>query len=212
MGKMYPTFKDYLKAEYKGPWSATDVLIRHSENGKEGLVLITRKKEPYGLALPGGIAENITYAANAVKEAAEETGLHVKLDSPHKPAYVLSFPWEDPRAFISTIAYTGRGRGKLRPHPEEDARTAEIFTLEEIADRLDKPVWEKQNEEHEGWAFVHHKYILALYVQENAKNLTNRQQRIVERVCDEYHAHEHSFIREQEKSSLIQEIISQQTS
>ena len=42
--KWYPTFDEYLRAEYAGPFPATDILIRYdlAERG-EGLVLIYRK-------------------------------------------------------------------------------------------------------------------------------------------------------------------------
>lgn len=153
----YGTFKEYLRDNYEGPFSATDIVIRHNNGRKEGIVLIERKYPPHGLALPGGIAEKMTYAQNAVKEAREETGLNVVIDNPEKPLCVLSEPMQDPRAHISSIAYTAKGRGILKPHEKEDALTANVFTLDEVVRLLDR---------NEIWAFPHHRKILQHYLVE----------------------------------------------
>jgi 8-oxo-dGTP diphosphatase len=159
MPPRYRTFQEYLKAEYQGPFCATDILIRYHDGKKEGLVLIQRKNQPLGLALPGGIAERITLAENAVKEAKEETGLDVVLDDIHRPLCVFSEVDQDPRAHIVSVAYTGVGKGVIKPHQEEDAKWAGVFTLEEIAQLLTQ---EKV------WAFPkHHRQILGKYLQES---------------------------------------------
>ena len=156
--KKYRTFQDYLKAKYKGPFMATDILIRCSDDFKEGIVLIERKFAPLGLALPGGMAEYMSLGDNAIKEAKEETGLRVVLDNPNKPLCVYSTPTQDPRAFIASVAYTARGYGKLKPHKDEDAKNARIFNLEQITELLDNPTI---------WAFPeHHVKILRDYLME----------------------------------------------
>lgn len=153
--KRYPTFGEYLKAEYQGPYSATDILIRYDVKGEEGLVLIERKNFPHGLAMPGGMAERMELADNAIKEAKEETGLEVILDGPKwKPFGVFSRTDHDPRAFISSTVYTARGYGTLKPHPDEDAISAKAYTLPEIKQLLQKP---------EKWAFASHRDIVELY-------------------------------------------------
>jgi 8-oxo-dGTP diphosphatase len=153
----YRTFREYLREEYQGPYAATDILIRYDNGRKNGIVLIERKFPPLGLALPGGMAEYLTLEDNAIKEAREETGLDITLDSPNKPLCVFSEPTQDPRAFIASIAYTGEGKGILKPQENEDAKSARVFTLEEIASLLDKPIW----------AFPdHHRRILRIYLNE----------------------------------------------
>ena len=192
--------KEYLQAEYKGPWSATEIIIRHNDGKKEGIVLIDRKYKPYGYALPGGIAEDITYTANAVKEAAEETGLTVKIDMPYyRPFALLSFPTQDPRAFISCHAYTAEGGGVLNPDPCEDANNAIVLTLEEIANLLEKPVWKENDISNDTIAFVSHKYILAIYLKEKCKTLNNQQIQTVDKLYCEYMAREEKFLEEQRK-------------
>ncbi|MEK6969326.1 MAG: NUDIX hydrolase [Nanoarchaeota archaeon] len=155
MAPKYGTFKEYLKERYAGPFVATDIIIRYNDGNTDGIVLIERKYPPFGIALPGGIAEYLTLETNAIKEAKEETGLDVILDSPNRPLCVFSEPTQDPRAFIASVAYTAQGGGILKPQEEEDAKSARVYTLGEIADLLDKPVW----------AFPdHHRKILKIYL------------------------------------------------
>lgn len=156
MGKWYGTFKEYLKEEYEGPYCATDILIRY----QGGLVLIGRKYPPYGIAIPGGIAEYMPLPDNAKKEAKEETGLDIILDDPERPFCVLSDPKQDPRAFIASICYTAKGTGIIKPMENEDAKFARKFTLDEIADLL---------QDEENFAFKHHMKILRKYLKEYRK-------------------------------------------
>ncbi len=161
MGRQYPTFEEYLKAEYVGPFSATDILIRYLVGNEEGLVLINRKNAPHGLAMPGGMAERIELTQNAVKEAKEETGLEIILDEPlHRPFGVFSKVSNDPRAFISSTVYTARGIGALAPHPDEDALDAKAYTIPQVRGLLRQP---------DIWAFQSHRKIVELYVNERYK-------------------------------------------
>lgn len=147
-------FEEYLRQKYSGPWMATDAVIRYSLHGQDGVVLIQRKYEPLGLAFPGGIAENMEFHENAVKEAQEETGLHLLLDQPvYRPLCVLSNPHQDPRAFIATVVFTGDGVGSIRPHPQEDAKMAMLMPYGELAQL--KP---------EDWAFPHHHQICQIFL------------------------------------------------
>ncbi|MFH0701537.1 MAG: NUDIX domain-containing protein [Candidatus Woesearchaeota archaeon] len=158
----YASFKEYLRRKVDsndGPFMATDIIIRYTDingSGKEGIVLIERKFLPYGLALPGGIAERMQFHKNAIKEAKEETGLDIVIDDIYRPLCVLSNPIQDPRAFISTCVYTAQGYGILKPKEDEDAKWAEVFTLNEISRLL--PQSEK-------WAFpIHHRQALEIYL------------------------------------------------
>jgi ADP-ribose pyrophosphatase YjhB (NUDIX family) len=79
------------------------------------------------------------------------------LDDEDRPFTVLSEIDQDPRAFIASICYTGRGEGILKPHENEDAKWAKVFTLDEIAELL------KQKDK---FAFRHHMKILEKYLRE----------------------------------------------
>jgi len=156
--KVYKTFQEYLKHEYKGPYTATDIIIRHNDGKKNGVVLIDRKFFPYGLAFPGGMAERMTWSENAVKEAKEETGLdRIILDDAEKPLCVLSGLDDDPRAHIGTIVFTATGYGKLQPNPDEDANFAVILSNSELYDlTLDCNA--------KNWAMDRHRHIAKLYL------------------------------------------------
>ncbi len=159
MASKYGSLKEYLDDAYEGPFMATDILIRYHDvhgSGKNGIVLIERKFPPLGLAMPGGIAERMNFYENAIKEAKEETGLEVVLDNPDRPLCVLSDPNQDPRAFIATAVYTAQGYGTLKPHEDEDAKWAGVFTLDELSGLLIQK---------ERWAFPnHHRKAVGLYL------------------------------------------------
>ena len=165
MKHKYNSFENYLTArvkEKRGPFLATDIIIEYSNNGKKGIVLIERKNYPYGLALPGGMAENnLTLHENAIKEAREETGLEVKLYEPlDSPFCVMSELDQDPRARIVSVTYIGKGCGELKPHPKEDAKDAKVCDRDEIIELLRKD---------SVWAMPHHRKIVEKYINERWK-------------------------------------------
>jgi ADP-ribose pyrophosphatase YjhB (NUDIX family) len=95
---------------------ATDIII---EVGKD-IVIIKRKNEPLGYALPGGIVdpgESVEEAA--IREAKEETSLDVKLK------YLLgvySKPGRDPRGPCMSVTYVAEAFGQ--PKGADDAKEA----------------------------------------------------------------------------------------
>jgi ADP-ribose pyrophosphatase YjhB (NUDIX family) len=116
---------------YRRPFPTTDLIIEYKNSEKEGIVLITRKNPPYGLALPGGFAEwGISLEDNARKEAREETGLEIILRDPNHPFSVRSAPDRDPRGHMISIAYLVEGYGQLRAG--DDASDAQLYTLDEV--------------------------------------------------------------------------------
>ena len=160
----YASFNDYLKAHYQGPFMATDIVIRHDPSITHPsiavpytaqVVLIERKYFPFGLAPPGGMAERMTLDQNAVKEAREETGLHIIIDNIEQPLCVLSEPTQDPRAFIASVAYTASGYGHLMPDPKEDAKAAHLISLNRLEQLVQNP---------KIWAAPHHQRIYQLYL------------------------------------------------
>jgi len=115
---------------YRNPFPTTDLIIEYKSSGKEGIVLITRKNPPYGLALPGGFAEwGISLEDNARKEAREETGLEVVIENSGRP-YVYSDPHRDPRGHMISNTYYAKGYGTLKAG--DDAKAAEIYTISEV--------------------------------------------------------------------------------
>lgn len=113
------------------PIPTTDIIIEYAQGDKGGIVLITRKNPPYGLALPGGFAEyGISLEDNAVKEAKEETGLDVIIQNMGEPLMVRSDPSRDPRAHMISVVYVARGYGNLQAG--DDAAAARIYSRDEV--------------------------------------------------------------------------------
>ena len=113
------------------PSISTDIIIEYNQHGKEGIVLISRKNPPYGLALPGGHAETgISLEDNAKKEAKEETNLEVIIDDGERPLCVLSDPDRDPRTHMVTVVYVAKGHGLLKAG--SDAKKVRLYTSTEL--------------------------------------------------------------------------------
>jgi 8-oxo-dGTP diphosphatase len=114
--------------EIKTPLLTVDIIIRY----QEGIVLIERKNPPPGWALPGGfveVGESVEEAA--VREAAEETSLHVSLDGQF---HVYSRPDRDPRFHTASVVFTGTGTGSLMGR--DDARQAKVFHQGNLPERI----------------------------------------------------------------------------
>jgi 8-oxo-dGTP diphosphatase len=96
------------------------------------IVLVERRFEPKGWALPGGFIEVGESAATAaVREAEEETGLVPTLLELFS---VYSDPGRDPRRHTLTVVYLGVATGE--PRGGDDAARAMLFT----ADALPSPL------------------------------------------------------------------------
>ena len=109
---------------YKNPAPVVDVII---EIGDE-IVLIQRKNEPLGWAIPGGFVDyGETVEAAAVREAKEETSLDVKLI--HMLG-VYSDPSRDPRSHTISTVFVAKATGT--PVAADDAAEAELFTKETL--------------------------------------------------------------------------------
>jgi ADP-ribose pyrophosphatase YjhB (NUDIX family) len=105
---------------YKNPLPTVDIII---ETGA-GIVLIKRKNQPYGWALPGGFVDyGETLEAAAVREAKEETSLDVELISQFR-AY--SDPSRDPRHHTISIVFIARAASG-KPVAADDAVDTGVF-------------------------------------------------------------------------------------
>ena len=90
--------------------------------GGKGIVLIKRKNDPQGLALPGGfVNKGESLSDAAVREAKEETGLDVEL---YKQFFTYSDPKRDPRGHHMTTVFLGAAGGV--PVASDDAKEQNV--------------------------------------------------------------------------------------
>jgi 8-oxo-dGTP diphosphatase len=110
------------------PPIAADVII---EIGGR-IVLIERKNYPPGFAIPGGFVDvGETVEAAAIREMREETGLDVELLD---LLGIYSRPDRDPRGHTISVVYVGRAQGK--PRGDDDAKSADLFSLDALPSPL----------------------------------------------------------------------------
>jgi ADP-ribose pyrophosphatase YjhB (NUDIX family) len=114
---------DDLRARSRqNPLPTADVIIEVPG----GIVLVERKHEPHGWALPGGFVDpGETVGAAARREAKEETGLDVELV---ELLGVYSDPARDPRG-IYTVSTVFVARADGTPVGADDAADARVFPL-----------------------------------------------------------------------------------
>lgn len=116
---------------YRNPAPTADVIVEMPEGG---IVLIERRYDPLGWAIPGGFVDyGESLEECAVREAREETGLDVELI--HQLG-TYSDPSRDARRHTITAVYVGRPCSNAALHSADDAAKAEVFTQ----DRLPSPL------------------------------------------------------------------------
>jgi 8-oxo-dGTP diphosphatase len=109
----------------QGPSPTVDAIIELAD-GK--VVLVRRRFEPLGWALPGGFVElGETLDKACAREALEETGLAVELV---EQFFTYSDPRRDPRRHTLSTVYLARARGL--PRGADDAAEARAFSLDEL--------------------------------------------------------------------------------
>lgn len=120
--------KEINKKEYKNPAPVIDVIIEIADK----IVLIERRGYPSGFALPGGFVDyGESLESAAVREALEETNLHVKLTD---LLYVYSNPLRDPRMHTITSVFIAKASGV--PKGGDDAKYAFTVSLDDLPDRF----------------------------------------------------------------------------
>jgi 8-oxo-dGTP diphosphatase len=104
------------------PQLTVDLIIRHRDNpGK--ILLIERAAPPWGWALPGGFVDaGETVEQAAQREALEETGLIVRLET---LLGVYSDPARDPRGPTASVVYVAKGEGAAQAG--DDARALQWY-------------------------------------------------------------------------------------
>lgn len=115
-------------SQYKNPSPTVDIII---ELGG-GVVLIERKNEPFGWALPGGFVDyGESLEDAAVREALEETSLDVRLKC---QMHAYSDPSRDPRRHTLSVVFVAEASGS--PEAGDDARGVGVFTGKTLPEPL----------------------------------------------------------------------------
>jgi len=110
------------------PKISVDIIIKY----QEGIILIERKFEPFGWALPGGFIDYGESAEDAaIREAKEETNLDIEIE---RQFHVYSDPKRDKRAHIISIVFVATGKGELKAG--DDAKNIKICKLDDIPGNL----------------------------------------------------------------------------
>jgi 8-oxo-dGTP diphosphatase len=110
------------------PLLTTDIVIELADRPGRPIVLIERKHEPFGWAIPGGFVDvGETVERAAVREAREETSLEVTLIA---LLGVYSDPARDPRSHTASVVYVARARGE--PRARDDAKSVAVFSPEAL--------------------------------------------------------------------------------
>jgi 8-oxo-dGTP diphosphatase len=112
---------------FRNPLPTTDSIIADPEGR---IVLILRKNEPRGWALPGGFVDyGEEVGAACRREAKEETGLDVELVL---QLFTYSDPRRDPRKHTISTVYACRVSSGSNPIAGDDAAEARWFRESEV--------------------------------------------------------------------------------
>lgn len=114
--------------QYRNPFPTVDIIIE-SDNG---IVLIERRNEPLGWALPGGFVDyGESLESAAVREAREETSLDI---SELRLLGCYSDPARDDRMHTISTVYIAKSHGI--PRAADDALNCAIFRLDSLPELL----------------------------------------------------------------------------
>jgi 8-oxo-dGTP diphosphatase len=116
-----------VSEEHRNPLPTTDAIIA----GADGrIVLILRRNEPRGWAIPGGFVDwGEEIGAACRREAREETGLDVELVA---QLFTYSDPRRDPRKHTISTVYACRAKAGTDLVAGDDAADARWFSEAEV--------------------------------------------------------------------------------
>ena len=116
-----------FREQHRNPFPTTDAIIA----GPDGrIVLVLRKNEPRGWALPGGFVDSgEELGAACRREVKEETGLDVELVL---QLFTYSDPRRDPRKHTISTVYVCRVPAGSTPSGADDAAEARWFSESEM--------------------------------------------------------------------------------
>ncbi len=118
--------------KHRNPAPTVDIIIELIDRPGRPIVLIERKNEPMGWAIPGGFVDyGESTETAAVREAEEEVSLKVKLI---EQFYVYSAPDRDPRQHTLSIVFIATAKGK--PVAADDAKNLGIFNQYDLPQNL----------------------------------------------------------------------------
>ncbi len=117
---------------YRNPAPTVDIIIEMIDRPHRPIILIERRHEPLGWAIPGGFVDyGESVEAAAKREALEETGVEVTLI---EQFHVYSDPNRDQRQHTISIVFIATAQGN--PHADDDAKGLEIFEPWQIPGNL----------------------------------------------------------------------------
>ncbi|MCK5021541.1 MAG: NUDIX hydrolase [Candidatus Peribacteraceae bacterium] len=97
-----------MRKKPDSPMLTVDAIIKY----RDGFVVVKRKNEPLGFALPGGVVDVGERVKDAViREVKEETNLDFTIDN---LLGIYSDPDRDPRGHAVSIVFYGKGEGELK--------------------------------------------------------------------------------------------------
>ncbi|TVQ47885.1 MAG: NUDIX hydrolase [Gloeocapsa sp. DLM2.Bin57] len=117
---------------WRNPIPTVDIIIELIDQPHRPIILIERKNEPYGWAIPGGFVDYGESVENAaIREAFEEISLKVELI---EQFHVYSNPKRDARKHTLSVVFLATATGN--PQAADDAKNLGIFPLWEIPQSL----------------------------------------------------------------------------
>ena len=117
---------------HRNPVPTVDIIIELVDRPHRPIILIERKNEPLGWAIPGGFVDyGETVETAAVREAQEEIGLQVELI---EQFHVYSDPNRDPRKHTLSVVFIATATGE--PEAADDAKNLGVFQVWDVPPNL----------------------------------------------------------------------------
>jgi 8-oxo-dGTP diphosphatase len=117
---------------YRNPAPTVDIIIELIDRPHRPIILIERRNEPLGWAIPGGFVDyGESVETAACREAKEEVGVDVALIEQFA---VYSAPRRDPRQHTLSVVFLATATGE--PKAADDAKNLGIFPAWELPSPL----------------------------------------------------------------------------